>query len=134
MFKLSKSSQLTPTAAAVAEQMRERIGEFKQYVPLIVALRNPGLRARHWEEVSTKCGVAVKPSDDLTLHALVALKLSDHQEALEDISEFATKEHNLEKVLEKMEGEWAGVDLEVNDYRDTGTCILKVVMCKLTLA
>jgi len=61
--KLSKSLTLSPPAAAVARVLVAQVGEFKKHVPLIMALRNPGLRARHWRKVSEVAGVEVKPGE-----------------------------------------------------------------------
>lgn len=35
----------------IAKDIRERIDEFKPYIPLIHGLRNPGMRSRHYEQV-----------------------------------------------------------------------------------
>ena len=35
----------------VGEEVKRRIEDFRPYVPLIQALRNPGMRNRHWEKV-----------------------------------------------------------------------------------
>lgn len=36
----------------VASEIKEKIEEFRPYIPLIQGLRNPGMRNRHWELVS----------------------------------------------------------------------------------
>ena len=40
--------------------MRQQLQAFQQHVPLITALRNPGLRDRHWEKISAAVGCPVK--------------------------------------------------------------------------
>lgn len=42
----------------------------------------------------------------------------------ESISEAATKESNLEKALQKMHEDWAGVEFTATAYRDTGTHVI----------
>ncbi|KAK3263038.1 hypothetical protein CYMTET_28136, partial [Cymbomonas tetramitiformis] len=125
MFKLSKSSVLTTKAVEVAETMHAKIGEFKVNVPLVMALRNPGLRGRHWEAVSALSKTPVKPDEQLTLGMLLGMRLDRFISEIEDISEVASKEYGIEKMLDRMEGEWAGLNLECSEYRDTGTYILK---------
>ncbi|GBG90862.1 hypothetical protein CBR_g51368 [Chara braunii] len=52
-------------------------------------------------------------------------QVDEHLQQLEEISERASKEHSLERTLDKMEAEWAPLVFETAPYRDTGTSILK---------
>jgi dynein heavy chain len=52
--KLAKSLTLSAPAALVAQQLAAAVAEFRKHLPLIMALRNPGLRARHWRKVREK--------------------------------------------------------------------------------
>ena len=45
-----------PSQARIANDVRGAVSAFKPKVPIIVALRNPGMRARHWEALSEKIG------------------------------------------------------------------------------
>lgn len=38
--------------AQIASQVKEEVDKFKPRVPLISALRNPGMKDRHWNELS----------------------------------------------------------------------------------
>ena len=40
---------------------------------------------------------------------------------------FNSKEFSLERVLDKMQGEWAGMKLEYTAWRDTGTYVLRAL-------
>ena len=42
-----------PACQQVAQEVKDWIEEFKPYIPIIQALRNPGMRKRHWEQVMT---------------------------------------------------------------------------------
>jgi dynein heavy chain len=44
----------------VCEALKEKIVAFQDNLPLIVALRNPGLRDRHWTRMSNDLGFPVK--------------------------------------------------------------------------
>ncbi len=39
-------------AAEVLANLRGKLEGFQEHLPLIKALRNPGLRDRHWDEIS----------------------------------------------------------------------------------
>jgi dynein heavy chain len=51
----------------IAAAVREEVEAFKPKVPLVVALCNPGMRDRHWEDLTKKIGMVVKPGADFTL-------------------------------------------------------------------
>ncbi|CAN0222226.1 unnamed protein product [Discosporangium mesarthrocarpum] len=40
----------------IANNVKDKVNEFKPKVPIIVALRNPGMKPRHWEALSEKVG------------------------------------------------------------------------------
>ena len=42
--------------------MKTRVDEFKQHLPLLSALCNPGLRERHWVKMTEIAGQELKPS------------------------------------------------------------------------
>ncbi len=48
--KLSKTLEGAPLE--VVAQVRVKLEEFQGHLPLIAALRNPGMRDRHWERIS----------------------------------------------------------------------------------
>ena len=61
-----EASTVTAEAAAsgplaVARQVRDAVEAFKPLIPLVIALRNPGMRQRHWEDLSIAVGFAVFP-------------------------------------------------------------------------
>ena len=43
----------------VAADVKRQIEAFKPYVPLVQGLRNPGMRQRHWEQLSQELGFPV---------------------------------------------------------------------------
>jgi hypothetical protein len=57
---------------------------------------------------------------------LQELKLLDHLEAITKVADVAGKEFSIEVALDKMQREWEGAELQVLDYRETKTFIVKV--------
>ena len=45
------------------QQTKERVESFKENIPIIQALCNPGLRDRHWEKLSEIVGFQLKPEE-----------------------------------------------------------------------
>ena len=133
-------------------------------MPLVTSLRNPGMRARHWTELTKVTGkdMEVCPKDEFTLTKLKELNLDETAQSLEAVTkvcDVAGKEYAIEQVtrpprtwhrtsphvcpphlpptahpatpltieqaLDKMEAEWKGVNLEIVEYRETQTYVLK---------
>jgi dynein heavy chain len=108
-------------------QVRENIEEFREHLPVIQTLGNPGMKERHWEKVSELVGFPIKPGPDLTLAKVIDFGLEEFLPRFEAISEAATKENNLEKALNEMQKEWGEMQFYVIAYRESGTHILFAV-------
>jgi dynein heavy chain len=104
--------------------MRTKIEEFREHMPLIHTLCNPGLRDRHWEQVSEIVGYTLEPGTDLTLAKLIDLSLEEYIAKFEAISDSASKEHNLEKAMGGMIAEWTDQKFDLVPYR---YCVLRIV-------
>lgn len=95
-----------------------QMDEFMPHVPLIQRLCNPGMRDRHWAEISSQLGMQLKPDDTFTLTTLLKIEFTpDQVEIIAKVSDVAGKEYSIEQALDKMEGEWRDVALEVIDYK-----------------
>jgi len=92
-------------------QTRSKVEEFREFLPLVCTLFNPGMRDRHWLEVSEIVGFDLRPGDDMCLSHLIDMNLDVHIPKFDGISEAATKEYSLEKALTKMRDEWEPVSL-----------------------
>lgn len=103
------------------------IDTFKVNMPTIQTLGNPGMKERHWEQISEMVGFPIKVSPDLTLERIIEFGLEEYLTKFETISESATKENNLERAMNKMFVEWKEMAFTVNAYRDTGTYIMSSV-------
>ncbi|GCB74903.1 hypothetical protein scyTo_0019682 [Scyliorhinus torazame] len=101
------------------------VEEFRPHIPLIQALRNPGMRNRHWDMISEQIQIPVKPKANLTFARCLDMNLQDHVETIAKVAEVAGKEYAIEQALDKMEGEWENINFDVMPYKETGTFILK---------
>ena len=114
-----------PDVGAVAQIIKQEVEEFKEYSPLVQALRQPGMRPRHWDQLTEVLGFELKPDDTFTLRkGLDEFHLQEKLEQIVKICDVAGKEFSIETALNKMEGEWKGFDLVVKAYRDSGTYVL----------
>nr|XP_033782541.1 dynein heavy chain 1, axonemal isoform X1 [Geotrypetes seraphini]XP_033782544.1 dynein heavy chain 1, axonemal isoform X1 [Geotrypetes seraphini]XP_033782545.1 dynein heavy chain 1, axonemal isoform X1 [Geotrypetes seraphini]XP_033782546.1 dynein heavy chain 1, axonemal isoform X1 [Geotrypetes seraphini]XP_033782547.1 dynein heavy chain 1, axonemal isoform X1 [Geotrypetes seraphini] len=125
MHKCVKQFRDFPACQNVAQVIKDKIEDFKPYIPLIQGLRNPGMRDRHWQMLSDQIHIKVKPKANLTFSRCLEMKLQDHIESIAKVAEVAGKEYSIEQALDKMENEWMSVMFNVLPYKETGTFILK---------
>ncbi|XP_039091728.1 dynein heavy chain 14, axonemal [Hyaena hyaena] len=86
--------------------LKQSVTEFKQVLPTIIALGNPCLKPRHWEAVQEIIGKLVSPDKNCTVENLLALKMFQYENKINEISTSATKEAALEKTLFKIIDLW----------------------------
>ena len=111
--------------ATIAGDILFQVNEFKPEVPLIVTLRNPGMRERHWVSIAEQMKVEITPIEEFSTEQILALDLKRDLEKVQKIGESAAKEYQIEQALDKMEGEWVSMHLQIHPYKDTGTGVLK---------
>ena len=87
-----------PGCLDVAQDVKRQIEDFRPYIPLIQGLRNPGMRNRHWEQLSTSIGMPVYPKANLSFAKCLEMGLQNHIEAISKVAEIAGKEFSIEQV------------------------------------
>ena len=78
MYKLTKSFGDQPGPRNVADRVKGKIDKFKQHLPVLNTICNPGIRDRHWEGMSDAVGFSIKPSDDASLMTMLEYGLNKH--------------------------------------------------------
>eukprot|EP00899_Mesostigma_viride_P002516 jgi/Mesvir1/12265/Mv00478-RA.2 len=124
---LKSAKAVTGDVEIVATKLREKIEKFQGTIPLISALRNPGMRDRHWKKLSDEIGFPLRADESFSVSRALQLDLQAQIGVIEETSEYASKEYALEKALDKMQSEWAGVKFEYVAWRNTGTTILRAM-------
>jgi dynein heavy chain len=112
------------TGLKLARALATEVQEFKPVLPLIYSLRNPGLKERHWQELSEVTEIYLGPKMAKTLQELLDEGIMDKFEEVQAVSEKATRELALESARLKMEREWDEVNFSIIPYKSTGTFIL----------
>lgn len=92
----------------------------QEYLPVVHVLCNPGLRQRHWEKINEIMGFNITPDSGTSLRKMLKFNLEPHMEQFEAISAGASKEHSLEKAMQRMEDDWDPIIFNTTLYRDTG--------------
>jgi dynein heavy chain len=127
IFKVSKIFEATqPDVFAMVVQVKEDLESFKDNLPIITALRNPGMRDRHWKSLSAAIGMDLTFTDSVTLDTvLFDMKLPQYMQQIATSGDLASKEYMIEKTLSDMKESWNGVNLDLMEYRDSGTSALR---------
>ncbi|XP_037242845.1 dynein heavy chain 1, axonemal [Falco rusticolus] len=125
MQRCVKQFKDSPACQGVAMDFRDKIEEFRLYIPLIQGLCNPGMRNRHWEMLWEDTNVDIKLEPSLTVGHCLDMNLLDHFKSITKVAEIAGKEYAIEKALDKIESEWSSVLFTVVLYKDTDTFILR---------
>ncbi len=124
MYKLTLTFENDSVPLDLASITKQQIEKFQVHLPLISTLCNPGLRDRHWHDISKIVGYRFQPDETTSLASVLEKNLGAYMAGLEQISGVATKEYSFEKALKKMYAEWKDIMFITLDYRDTGTQIL----------
>ncbi|XP_064606960.1 dynein axonemal heavy chain 12-like isoform X2 [Liolophura sinensis] len=116
-----------PAAVEVCRNVQDAMKDFKDIIPVIGTMCNPGIRDRHWQQMSDIAGFDIKPDSGTTLRKVLKLELDPFMKEFETISGAASKEFSLEKAMIKMREEWDMISFNTTTYRDTGIAILASV-------
>ena len=114
LYKLSKEVKQWK----VLDTLREKVEGMKKLMPLIMDLRNPAMRDRHWKGLMEEVGQPFDPhGDDFTLEVVLQLGLENHSEAISGLSQAAGKELAIEDALVKIEAQWETLPLDMAEYK-----------------
>ena len=95
---------------------------FDKYIPLTRVFSNKGLKDRHWERITQ---ITTFKKDNNKLHKIMAREMTEAEyKELEEVSDSATKEYNIERILDKMKEDWEGVSVICNAWKYTGTYVM----------
>ncbi|XP_074037842.1 dynein axonemal heavy chain 1 isoform X2 [Leptinotarsa decemlineata] len=110
----------------VAIEIKNQIDDFKPMIPLLQALRNPGMKQRHWDTFESQTGISLQWTPVITFHDCLKLGVESFSDEMTKIAETATKEFSIEQTLDKMISEWENNLMELSPYKNTGTYIMKI--------
>ncbi|KAL6119092.1 dnah12 [Pungitius sinensis] len=125
-FQNDPMKQESPTVLLCSTVM-DQINKFKVHIPLVSILCNPGIRGRHWDQMSEIVGYDLTPDSGSTLNKVLKQNLTPYLEEFESISATASKEFSLEKAMQTMVHIWDGISFNHQPYRETGVSILNAL-------
>jgi hypothetical protein len=109
----------------VAIELKKTIETMKSSIPLIVKLRHPGVRTRHWNMIFKEMGIEQTQNDEkFTLLYVLDLHLERYQETVVNVTDYARNEHTLETALNKMYNDLKTYNFAITPYKNTGTYVI----------
>ena len=106
--------------------LKGRVEAMKDMMPTIQDLRNPSLKARHWERIEEILDHKFDPDVPKNLQLLEELNAFEHAEEIQDVSGQASSEASLESILKKVGplNLWLNLHLPVQEHMS-----LSIVNC-----
>ena len=112
----------------VLNSLQAKVRMISGYLPIIMALGNKDLTENHWMQILDQLDNGemlkenLKSKRPFCLQELIASRIEDHREFVEEISARASGEAQIEADLDKIKREWMELNFEVEPYR-TYNCI-----------
>lgn len=103
--------------------------DFMNTIPLISALGSKAMRPRHWLLLMKATNKEFTPpyeDPNLKLGDLLALKLHEFSNEVEEICDQAVKEEKMENQLKGLNTRWAVIQWGMEPYKDTDVPLLKM--------
>uniref|UniRef100_A0A663MBZ6 Dynein axonemal heavy chain 12 n=1 Tax=Athene cunicularia TaxID=194338 RepID=A0A663MBZ6_ATHCN len=121
--KIQQELKKTPQHKTVEEDTEEE-RKANPNIPTVTILCNPGMRARHWQQMSNIVGYDLTPDSGTTLRKVLKQNLGTYLEKFEAIS---VGEFSLEKAMHAMMETWSSISFNTSVYCETGIHILSSV-------
>ena len=86
----------------IVPQLKAKVENMREKMPIIQDLCNPSLKARHWELIEKILDYKFNPDEGKSLKLLDELKAFEHGEEIQEVSGQASSEASLEGILKKV--------------------------------
>lgn len=119
-FKVaSRSRVLEEQGNMVPEELMKKVSKLKNTMPVVISLRDPCLKERHWAMIFEAIGREIEIYDEkFTLQTLLNMKVDDKKEQIADIALQAQKEEELLRSLQNVIDSWEEVNFTTNKHKE----------------
>jgi hypothetical protein len=83
----------------IIKQLKEKIKEFQPYLPILIDLTNPDLKANHINDMGKQIGLKIPDDLNITMTDLLNLNILDHLDSINERSTYATGQKKLASVI-----------------------------------
>ena len=103
----------------VVPKLQVEIEKMKAKMPVIVDMRNPNLKQRHWDAINEIVKSEIPHDDQFTLGLLDSLDAFQFAEDLQAVGGNASSEAALDTMMTKLELAWKDMEFPVIAYRES---------------
>lgn len=108
----------------IIDSTKSRVDQFRRTMPLMKDLHNKDMRDRHWRQIKDQSQKEFdESSEDFTLEAIINMHFEENAQLINEVSEAAQKEAQIERGIEKIREAWEKVEFEVIAFKDKGIII-----------
>nr|XP_028577583.1 dynein heavy chain 14, axonemal [Podarcis muralis] len=105
--------------------MKKSLYEFKEFLPIIIALRNPCLQLRHWETIQNIVKQTINGDKRLTLDKILEFNMFQYRKEINEVSVTASNEATLEAMLKRIIDIWYKTEFHLSQYHtETSTTLI----------
>eukprot|EP00163_Fabomonas_tropica_P002875 TRINITY_DN1232_c0_g1_i1.p1 TRINITY_DN1232_c0_g1~~TRINITY_DN1232_c0_g1_i1.p1 ORF type:complete len:4516 (+),score=1594.38 TRINITY_DN1232_c0_g1_i1:127-13674(+) len=99
--------------------LRAKIDQFRRTMPLILDLKNPAMRSRHWDQLMDDIARRFDPlGPDFTLEKIFEFGLDNYADIIANLSQSASKELAIEDSLKGIAAQWEELELDIVPYKN----------------
>ncbi|KAJ3127608.1 Dynein heavy chain 2, axonemal, partial [Nowakowskiella sp. JEL0407] len=99
--------------------LRDKVTQIKRTIPVLMDLKNPAMRDRHWNQLMDEVGKSFDPHGaDFTLDRVMEIGLDQYVESVSGLSAAATKELSIEQGITDIKSAWDTIELDVAPYKE----------------
>lgn len=119
-FKLQKKlDEDYPDAAECSNDLKKKVEEFRENLPLVKCIMSEAIHAEDWQEIRDVTGKPELERDTLTVSKFEDEKLMDFLPDIEDITNRAERKFQLTKKLQALKAELKEFKMTTFAYKDT---------------
>ncbi|XP_055375876.1 dynein axonemal heavy chain 2 [Condylostylus longicornis] len=103
----------------ILETKRKTVNDFRRTLQMITALKNPSMRKRHWDKVKSLMKVNFNEhSPEFNIDALISMDFQAYSDDIQDISNSATMELQIEMGIKNIAEIWKTITFEMILHHD----------------
>ncbi|CAF0814718.1 unnamed protein product [Didymodactylos carnosus] len=105
----------------IIDVTKNKVDQFRRTMPLMKDLHNKDMRDRHWRRIKDESLKEFDElSDEFTLETIIDMHFEENAQLINEVSESAQKEAQIERGIEKIREQWEKVEFEIIPFKDKG--------------